>query len=314
MEVVQMLLRGLETYSGIFQVMSDTGPLVVLPNRFADEVCNNKSLSFNRYFDKDFFVNYPGFEAYHTGYKDGTFIQEIVRVKFTQSLALVNKGLVEETTNAIRNIIGGDTNFHEIPAEESTSALVARLSSRVFLSRGSARNKPWLEIAVDYIHDSCSAAYELGGWPFFLRPFVYWFLPKCYRPRQEVRDATTLIMPEVESRKKAAQEALTAGKKPPKKAGTIGWIHEFSRGRDVKYVHGQLFLSFAAIHTTAETITGCLYDICAYPKVVQPLRKEIIQVLGESEWSKTALYKLQLMDSLEGESTPSPHGILSVSD
>ncbi|KAK7423704.1 hypothetical protein QQX98_000894 [Neonectria punicea] len=224
--------------------MSGTGPLTVLPNRFADEVRNNKSLSFNRYFDKDFFVNYPGFEAYHTGYKDGTFIQEVVRVKLTQSLALVNKGLVEETTDAIRDIIGDDANFHEIPAKENISALVARLSSRGFLGKTLARNRRWLEIAVDYTHNSYSAAYEL----------------RCRRLRQEVRDATTLIMPEVKSRKKAAQEALTAGKKPPKTADTIGWMHEVSWGRDVNYVH------------------------------------------GESGWSKTALYKLMVMDSFTKES------------
>ncbi|KAH7148225.1 cytochrome P450 [Dactylonectria macrodidyma] len=297
-----MVKKGLKSYAGIFQVMSGTGPLVVLPNRFTDEVRNHKDLSFNRYFDKDFFVKYPGFEAYHTGYKDGTFIQEVVRTKLTQSLALVTKDLVEEMTDATHDLAGEDTTFHEITAKSFVSQLVARLSSRVFLGKSLARNQRWLEIAIGYTHDSYSAAYELRQWPFFARPFVHWFLPKCRRLRQEVKDATELIMPEVEERKQVVAKALAAGTKPPKKADTIGWMYEISRGRDVNYVHGQLFLSFAAIHTTTETITGCLYDICAYPEIVPPLRDEIIQVLGENGWAKTSLYKLKLMDSFMKES------------
>ncbi|KAH7013843.1 cytochrome P450 [Ilyonectria destructans] len=297
-----MVFKGLKTYPSTFQVMSGTGPLVVLPNRFTDEVRNHKDLSFNRYFDKDFFVKYPGFEAYHTGYKDGTFIQEVVRTKLTQSLALVTKDLVEEMTNATSELAGEDTNFHEITAKPFVSQLVARLSSRVFLGKNLARNKRWLEIAIGYTHDSYSAAYELRQWPFFFRPFVHWFLPKCRRLRQEVKDATSLIMPEVEERKQTVRKALESGTKPPKTADTIGWMYEISRGRDVNYVHGQLFLSFAAIHTTTETITACLYDICAYPEIVQPLRDEIVQVLGEHGWAKTSLYKLKLMDSFMKES------------
>lgn len=99
---VQMIQRGLKTLPGVFQVMTGTGPVVVLPNRFANEIRNNKSLSFNRYFDKDFFVKYPGFEAYRTGYQDGTFIQEVVRTKLTQSLGLVTKDLVDEMTDRPR--------------------------------------------------------------------------------------------------------------------------------------------------------------------------------------------------------------------
>lgn len=73
---VEMIARGLKTLPGLFQVMTGTGPVVVLPNRFSNEIRNNKNLSFDRHFDKDFFVHYPGFEAYRTGYKDGTFIRK----------------------------------------------------------------------------------------------------------------------------------------------------------------------------------------------------------------------------------------------
>lgn len=299
---MDMIARGLRTLPGLFQVMTGTGPVVVLPNRFANEVRNNKSLSFNRYFDKDFFVHYPGFEAYRTGYQDGTFIQEVVRTKLTQSLGLVTKDLVDEMTDCCHQVLGHDAEFHEIHVKHATSKIVAKLSSRVFLGKNLARNDKWLQIASSYTHDSYSAAFELREWNYFLRPFVFSFLPNLRRLRREVQEATNLVMPEVALRKAVVDEALKTGQKPPKSADAIGWMHEISRGRQVNYVHGQLFLSFAAIHTTTETITGCLFDICYYPHIVQPLREEIIQVLGQEGWARTALHKLKLMDSFMKES------------
>lgn len=299
---VEMIARGLRSLPGLFQVMTGTGPVVVLPNRFANEVRNNKSLSFNRYFDKDFFVHYPGFEAYRTGYQDGTFIQEVVRTKLTQSLGLVTKDLVDEMTDCCQQILKQNNQFHEIHVKQVTSKIVAKLSSRVFLGKNLARNEKWLQIASSYTHDSYSAAHELREWNYFLRPFVFSFLPNLRRLRREVQEATNLVMPEVAQRKAVVDEALRTGEKPPKAADAIGWMHEISRGRQVNYVHGQLFLSFAAIHTTTETITGCLFDICYYPHIVKPLREEIIQVLGQEGWARTALHKLKLMDSFMKES------------
>ena len=89
--------------SGAFQIITGTGPKIVLPNRFADELRNHPSLNFNKAFAKvsidpssllassidvrqDLFVNYPGFEAHKQGLYDDSFIQETVRVKLTQSL------------------------------------------------------------------------------------------------------------------------------------------------------------------------------------------------------------------------------------
>ncbi|KAM5343742.1 hypothetical protein ACJ41O_012279 [Fusarium nematophilum] len=282
--------------------MTGTGAVVVLPNNFANEVRNNPHLSFNRFFDKDFFVKYPGFEAYQTGYKDGTFTQEVVRTKLTQSLGLVTQDLVDEMTASGHDLLGENATFSDITLKGMASLMVARLSSRVFLGKNLARNQRWLEIAMHYTHDSYSAAAELRLWPFFLRPFVYWFLPKCKKLQQEVKDADTLIMPEVEKRKDAVKNAQESGVKPPRAVDTIGWMFEISRGRDVNYVYGQLFLSFATIHTTTETITGCLLDICSYPEIVRPLREEVISVIGENGWAKTSLHKLKLMDSFIKES------------
>ncbi|OTA14025.1 hypothetical protein BTJ68_15600 [Hortaea werneckii EXF-2000] len=125
---------------------------------------------------------------------------------------------------------------------------------------------------------------------------------RIVRVRKEYADANKLIMPEIERRKERAEKAIAAGSKPPKTADTIGWMYEVARGRQVNYVAAQLSLTLAAIHTTTEAITTAMLDIIEQPEVLRALRQEVVDVVGEQGWSKTALYKLRLMDSFLKES------------
>lgn len=289
-------------YSGAFQVMSGTGPKIILPNRFADELRNNPHLNFNKAFAKDFFTNYPGFEPFAQGLKDDTLIQETVRVKLTQSLGLVTDDLVDETTASLHDIYGENPEWQSKVLKDTILHLVARLSSRVFLGKELCRNERWLEIAKNYTVDGFTASFLLRMIPSPLRPIAYWFIPQCRACRRAVRDAHKIIDPEVERRIKAVDEALARGEKPKKTADAIGWIHEVSRGRKVDYVSAQLSLTLAAIHTTTETTSQAVFDLCQYPEAVEELRREVVQVIGEHGWAKTSLYKLKLMDSFLKES------------
>ncbi|KAH8198925.1 hypothetical protein TruAng_006886 [Truncatella angustata] len=293
----QLVAEGSKKYSGAFQVMSGTGPKIVLPNKFADELRNNPHLNFNKAFAKDFFTNYPGFEPFAQGLKDDTLIQETVRVKLTQSLGLLTDDLVDETTASLHDIYGENDEWQSAVLKDTILHLVARLSSRVFLGMPLCRNERWLEIAKNYTVDGFTASFLLRMVPSILRPVAYWLIPQCRSCRSAVRDAHKIIDPEVERRVKAVDEALARGEKPKKTADAIGWLHEVSRGRVVDYVSAQLSLTLAAIHTTTETTAQAVFDLCQYPEVVEELRREVIAVIGEHGWAKTSLYKLKLMDS-----------------
>lgn len=66
----------------------------------------------------------------------------------------------------------------------------------------------------------------------------------------------------------------------------------------------QLKLSFAAIHTSAAAPTQMLYDLCARPEYIQPLRDEIDEVMARNDerMTKQSLRKLIKMDSFMKES------------
>lgn len=118
-------------------------------------------------------------------------------------------------------------------------------------------------------------------------------------------DAHLLINNEVNAREKRAQGLIAVGKKPPKTADTIGWMVEVAdqKGFVVKLTELQLNLTVVAIHTTSSALSRAIIDLCRHPEVVQPMREEIIEVIGSEGWSKTSLYKLRLMDSFLKESS-----------
>ncbi|KAI2632123.1 cytochrome P450 [Hypoxylon sp. NC1633] len=293
----EVLAEGLRRYSGAFQIMTGTGPKIVLPNRFADEIRNNPSLDFNKAFAKDFMIYYPGFDGPRLGLQNHALIQDTVRVKLTQSLNLITGDLVDETTASVQDVFGDPEEWTTRRIRNDMLEVVARLSSRVFLGKDLCRNRRWLDISKSYTIDVFVASRIMRAAPVFLRPIVYLLLPHSRSLRNAVRDARKLIKPEVQRRKAAVDAAHAAGEKPPKVADTIGWMYEVAKDKDADFVAGQLSMTMAAIHTTTETICWALFDICAYPDVAQQLREEIIEVIGQHGWAKTSLYKLKLMDS-----------------
>lgn len=292
-----LLSNGLQQFKGCFQVLTGSGYKIIVPNKFADELRNHPDLNFNEAFAKDFFIEYPGFDGLRQGLVDETFMQEVVRVKLTQSLGLITDDLVEETTDSLHDTFGDNAEWQRRLLREDLLEVVARLSSRVFLGKDLCRNRRWLEITKNYTVDSFLAANLLRLCPSIIRPLVYWLIPTCTRLRKEVRDARKLIMPEVEERRRRAEALIASGEKPPKAADAIGWMVEVSRGRSVDYVGAQLALSMAAIHTTSETTINAILELCDNPEIVPMLREEMIGVLLRNGWSKVSLYKMKLLDS-----------------
>ena len=220
-------------------------------------------------------------------------------MKLTQSLGLVTRDLVDETSESSRDFLGKSKEWQTITLVDTMADIIARLSSRVFLGKELCRNKRWLEIAKTHTMDVFKTAMIMKATPAFLRPLTYLLLPHSKRIRSALSDTRKLIGPEIERRKAAVDAALAAGEKPPKVADTLGWMYELTKSRNIDYDFscGQLSLTMAAIHTTTQAMSQALLDICEHPEVVEPLRKEIIEVLSEGGWQKTSLYKLKLMDS-----------------
>ncbi|KAI1174554.1 cytochrome P450 [Nemania sp. FL0916] len=298
----EVMAEGFKKTNGPFQVMTGTGPKIVLPNRYAEEIRNLPELSLPKSFILDFFVNYPGFQPHKKNLTHDWLIKDTVRIKLTQSLGLITEDLTDETTATIDDVFGPSPEWATRLIREDMVEIVARVSSRVFLGTTLCRNRRWLEIAKTFTTDTFALAFIMRMAPALVRPFVYLATPHSARLRKSVRDAYALVTPEVEKRKAAVDAAKAAGEKPPKTADTIGWMYDLAKGEDLDFVSAQLSLTMAAIHTTTEAICRALLDLCKYPDIAQQLRDEVIEVIGREGWARTALYQLRLMDSFLKES------------
>lgn len=293
------LFQGASDYpNSCFQVLTASGYKIVVPNHFANELKNLPHLSFNEALAPDLMVNYPGFDGHRESLKSATFIQEVTRIKLTQSLGLITGDLVEESRDAIHDIFSEvTTEWKSRPMKDNVLDLVSRLSSRVFLGKELCRNERLMQLFKEHTGEISVAMAQLQMCPSLIRPVVYWFIPSCTRLRAQVREISRLIQPEIDKRRKWIAEAAVEGRKAPKTVDSIAWMVEVANGRPVNYVAGQLALSFASIHMTSDALTKCFMQLCKTPEVVESLREEAKEVLRSDGWERTALYKLKLMDS-----------------
>ncbi|RYP80555.1 hypothetical protein DL769_002403 [Monosporascus sp. CRB-8-3] len=299
----QILAKGQKEAPGKpFRTISDSGETLVLPGKYANEIRNNHNLSFTKLIYEEFHGSLPGFEAFAEAANDSHILQSVARKQLTHSLAKVTEPLSQETTLALREIFTNSPEWHDVNLKESIVAVVARLSSRVFLGEQLCCDPRWLRITSQYTVTSVTAAAQLRAFPYYLRPIVHWFLPRCRTTMAMVAEARKLIGPVVQQRRAANQALRARGEKMPKYDDAIEWFDEAAKGEKYDPVCIELAISVAAIHTTSDLTCQVLLDLTRHPELIEPLREEIVSVLREGDWKKTSLYNMKLLDSFIKES------------
>ncbi|KAL4767466.1 cytochrome P450 [Aspergillus nidulans var. acristatus] len=291
-----VLSEGLKRCKGPFRVATATGPKVVLPPRYLDDIKSDDRFSFAHEMAKQSLSHLPGFEAFATPLHNNIF-QDTIKIKITQSLGAITKSLSEETTLSLKELIGDNPEWKECLVGKTALDLTTRLSTRVFLGEKFARDHNWLGLSLAYTMTAMHAAQAVLKWPPFLQRPANRFLPQCIQQRAMLQSIRDILEPEIKQRKDAREAALEAGKTPPTSKDTLDWMDEISRGRQFDLVLGQLQLGFVAIHTTSMLLTDVLLELCAHPEYIPRLREEVIRVLREDGWKKTSMYKLKRVDS-----------------
>ncbi|EED18614.1 cytochrome P450 monooxygenase, putative [Talaromyces stipitatus ATCC 10500] len=287
---------------------TDMARTLILSPEYANEIRSDPRLSFRKHNTKDFLGHLFTFELFQDRGKFGEKINDMVRTKLTQSLGLITKDVSNEMADVIHHQWSEDADWHSINLKNTMVEVVAQVSSRVFLGPGLCRNKEWLRITIDYTLLIFDAIRTVKRYPKFLHPLVQWVLPEPRKVRFHMAEARRIIQPVIDQRK-----AEMASDKATKHNDAIQWLLEISTGTEYDIALAQLALSMAAIHTTGDMITQVIYDICEHPELIQPLREEIIAVMGTDEFKRTSLYNLKLMDSVMKESQRlKPAGMISM--
>ncbi|KID64686.1 cytochrome P450, partial [Metarhizium brunneum ARSEF 3297] len=284
------------------RLIGDVKEVTVLPPSLAQEIRNDKRLSFNQWTFKAFHGHLPGFEAFAAGTGGSNLVQTVVTKDLTKFLNKITEPLAEETAMALEELLTNKTEWHTIAMRDVVLQLVARISSRVFLGTELCRNETWLRVTRDYTVTGFLAGEELRLWPEFTRPLVHWFLPSCRKLRREVNEARCAIQSTLARRQQLKQDLVAAGKDVPEYDDAIEWFEKAAKGAPCDMTALQLSLSLAAIHTTTDLLTQVLTRISQNLDILGPLREEITSVLADEGWSKTSLHKMKLLDSVIKES------------
>ncbi|KAF4938631.1 hypothetical protein K4K60_005377 [Colletotrichum sp. SAR11_57] len=294
---LRLIKEGFRTTSGRpFQVMTDSGPLIMIPLDLADEIRNDPRLTFAGFLERQQLTNYPGLDALHLSTKE-EIIQETIRKHLTQALGGLTQRLSDEAAAVLDDCLPtGNGEWQHVQFYMIAAQAAARLSALAFLGDEVCHNPEWIDISISFTGVALHSGNSLRAWPAILRPLVYPFLPELWYIKGITKKARAIILSELEKRRAARSTS-------PKPQDSLSWLDDVRGDRDFDVVKGQLFLTFAAIHTTSSVLTALLYDLINNPKYFDLLRDEITQVMQEDGgWKKTSLYKMKLMDSCMKES------------
>ncbi|KAL3477318.1 cytochrome P450 [Aspergillus californicus] len=290
-----------------FYIMTDTDVELILNPKYAPEVRNDKRFDIGKYNEQMFHGTIAGFEMFEDDHVlEGVFV-ETVRNKLTRAIGKFVEPMSQEAADGLQKYWGDDTGWHTLPLHQSILRTISQQSSRVFQGYPLCRNPDWLHITVNHTVTFFEAAESLKVWPHLLRPLAAKLLPLCKKLRAEAEEARQIIAPVLEERRlKRAQRAEAEAKMNEEKGedndsspgDMIEWAEEIANGAVYDPALLQMKVSLASIHTTSDLVSQTIFNLCSRPGLVDDLRKEVISVIGQYGWVKTAMYQLKLMDSV----------------
>lgn len=176
------------------------------------------------------------------------------------------------------------------------SGIIARASSRMMGGTQLSRNQEWISTSINFTTDTWLAAQRLKQFHPIVRPLVSGWIPEMANVREHQAIARRVIVPIMESRLQSRSAPVDL----------LQMLWDDAQGEDKTpefLAYTALAVSFAAIRTSSSVPTHLLYDLCARPEYVNPLREEIEAMLAEEgSFTKAGINKLEKLDSFMKES------------
>ncbi|KAJ5722106.1 cytochrome P450 [Penicillium malachiteum] len=133
-------------------------------------------------------------------------------------------------------------------------------------------------------------------------------MPSSYKGTAYIRRAKRLLVPEILRRRENKANGVEE-KEEENNLNLLSWMMEIATPEEsdpASLAHLEVVMSLASIHTSQMNAVHVLYDLLAYPEYLDPIRKEIQDVVKElgpwMTWEKPAFSKLRKLDSFMRES------------
>ncbi|KAL7778239.1 hypothetical protein CFE70_004916 [Pyrenophora teres f. teres 0-1] len=189
----------------------------------------------------------------------------------------------------------------ELRAYETMVRIISSTASLMLGGKAMSRNEEWLETAAEYSMDVVSVAMKLRPWPAFIRPLIFPWLRGAKLLQKHLAITKKYFKPIFEERLADLQK----GNQSKKPIDMVQWMAESAKGSDRNpdvLAHNMLFMALAGVHTSSATAIHVLFDLCAHPEFITPLRDEIERTVREYGWSLSSINCLKRLDSFMKES------------
>lgn len=209
--------------------------------------------------------------------------------------------IAEEVVLAFQDELPPCKDFTRIPINRTLWRIVAKVSGRFFAGAELARSEEYMDMSINYTLEIAGAVKGIAAIAPAERAAKAPSLPQNLQLQNRRKKTLEFIRPLIAARKKAMAADDIDYQAPD---DMIQWIlnGEAKYGAlDVeKLAEIQLFLIFAAIHTTTMTTINAFYTLAAQPaNIIPQLRDEIRAILKEhkGEFTTPALQKMEKLDS-----------------
>ncbi|KAK1913952.1 hypothetical protein P3342_007198 [Pyrenophora teres f. teres] len=223
---------------------------------------------------------------------------DVCKVQLTHNLHALIEPLNKEATYWLSKRVPEKT---ELRAYETMVRIISSTASLMLGGKAMSRNEEWLETAAEYSMDVVSVAMKFRPWPAFIRPLIFPWLRGAKLLQKHLAITKKYFKPIFEERLADLQK----GNQSKKPIDMVQWMAESAKGSDRNpdvLAHNMLFMALAGVHTSSATAIHVLFDLCAHPEFITPLRDEIERTVREYGWSLSSINCLKRLDSFMKES------------
>lgn len=241
------------------------------------------------------------------------FHEKVIHKNLARRLDSVIPAIHDEVISCLDDTWGFDTEWRDIPVWDNMMEIISRLSNRMFIGLPLCRNKDFLQANSAFAIDVITMVALMPFVPRFLHSIVapIMSIPNHYHYWRTRKHTLSIVKQRLADFR---QQQADPNAKVDLPEDYITWHIRTAaaegRQKELDPVLVSKFLlpiEFAAIHTTALTISMCMFDLFSSdPKkrYVETIREECTRVFNENGgvWDKKSLTKLVHTDSAIKES------------
>ncbi|KAL8647240.1 MAG: hypothetical protein Q9210_005672, partial [Variospora velana] len=183
--------------------------------------------------------------------------------------------------------------------------IVSRITLRTFVGHPVCRNEELLRLNCQIVEHIFTTMVIMRLFPLFLHPLIARLLPPYWKIKRIKARIVAILAPMIRERQRLQSTASDEKPDIDKPEDVIQWYIDLAKGEEYdpeNIATRYLYAVLGSLFSVSGAIQDTLYEICAHPEYVAPLREEIRSAMEEDGgWKKTTPGKLPKLDSFMRE-------------